>query len=120
MVVSIIDDDEAVVDSLRALLESYGLRTSGYTSARDFLARSDDPPTRCIVVDMHMPEMSGLELLGQLKARGTMLPAVMITGRGEENLAERAARLGAAGVLRKPVDDAVLVNLIREIMGNDK
>ena len=119
MVVSIIDDDEAVVDSVRALLESHGLRTCGYTSAKNFLARADDPPTRCIVVDMHMPEMSGFELLGLLKARGAMLPAVMMTGRGEEDLAERAAKLGVAAVLCKPIDDKALVHIVRKFMDND-
>jgi len=118
MTVTIVDDDEAVVDSLNALLQSYGFETKGYTSAREFLAQADGD-ARCIVVDMHMPEMNGLELLNALKSRGETPRAIMITGRGEVNLPERAAHLGAAHVLRKPIDAAALISLIRTIVGND-
>lgn len=117
-VVDVVDDDEAVLDSLRALLESYGFLVRGYASAKDYLTGADHSGTRCLVVDLHMPEMSGLDLLKSLRARGRRFPAILITGRGEKNLHGRAAEVGAVGMLHKPIDDAALVSLINTIMDN--
>jgi len=110
--VDIIDDDDAVRDSTRALLESYGYVVHDYSSAEDFLkiktARSD-----CLLVDQHMPGMTGLDLLEHLRAEGDSTPALMMTGRSDPTLEPRAARIGVK-VLHKPVSEDQLVLWIEQ------
>jgi two-component system, LuxR family, response regulator FixJ len=108
--VHVIDDDEAVRDSMRALLESMGIEVSDYASARDFLVRLDDGPAGCVLLDLHMPGMTGLELLDLLRARGVRIPVVAISGRSDGALKERVLRAGARALLEKPVDEATLMH----------
>ena len=109
-IVHVVDDDEAVRDSMRALLESYGIEVRAYASAREFLLASPAQPKGCVLLDLHMPGMSGLELLETLQARGSKLPVIAITGRSDSMLKERAARAGAVALLDKPVRDDMLLN----------
>ena len=109
-IVHVVDDDEAVRDSMRALLESYGIEVCAYASAREFLAESAAHPRGCVLLDLHMPGMTGLELLETLQAQGLRVPVIAITGRSDSVLKERAARAGAVTLLDKPVSDEMLMN----------
>ena len=107
--VHVVDDDEAVRDSTRALLETHGFEVRDYSSARDFLLGTPLKPDGCVLLDLHMPGMSGLELLDLLRARGSKLPVIAVTGRSDAALKERVIRAGALMLLDKPVaDDALL------------
>ena len=110
--VYVIDDDEAVRDSMRVLLESFGIGVSDYASAGDFLARVSAPANGCMLLDLHMPGMSGLELLELMRRRGWDLPVIVITGRSDDLLKERALRAGVVALLDKPVDESTLMNAL--------
>lgn len=110
--VYVIDDDEAVRDSMRALLESFAIDVSDYPSAGDFLARVSAPTNGCMLLDLHMPGMSGLELLELMRQRGWDLPVIVITGRSDDLLKERALRAGVVAVLDKPLDESTLMNAL--------
>src|SRR5262245_58509357 len=113
-IVHVVDDDEAVRDSMRALLESHGLEVRDYASARAFLIGTPLQLSGCVLLDLHMPGMSGLELLDTLHARGSRLPVIVITGRSDSALKERVVRSGALMLLDKPVaDDLLLTSLAR-------
>jgi len=112
--VDIIDDDDAVRDSLSALLESYGYVVRGFASALHYLKRDDRTPSDCLIVDHHMPGMTGLELLEALQAQGGRIPSLMVTGRNDPSLEPRLARVGVTKLLHKPIDDEQLVGWIEE------
>ncbi|WP_337186273.1 response regulator [Phenylobacterium sp.] len=93
--VHIVDDDEAVRDSLAILLRTHGYRVATHASSRTFAQTAADLELGCIVTDVQMPDMDGLEMLQALLDAGVTWPAVVITGRGAPHIAEAAARLGA-------------------------
>ena len=118
--VYIIDDDPAVRDSVRMLIESDGLPASTFSSAEAFL--NDRPPVLvgCLVLDVHMPGMNGVELLEHLHARGIYLPTIIVTAYKEESLIKRARQAGAHAVVMKPFKDVELLHLIEQSLGRHK
>jgi two-component system, LuxR family, response regulator FixJ len=109
--VCIVDDDEAVRDSLRLLLESGGLVTRSYSSADAFLGAGAQEMA-CLILDLHMPGTSGLELLRLLRNRGLSLPVFVVSGRRDPLLDAEVQAAGATDLLSKPFDDEVLLNLV--------
>jgi two-component system, LuxR family, response regulator FixJ len=112
-IVHLIDDDEAIRSALSFLLEMNDLPARTYASALDFLEVAESLRSGCIVTDVRMPEMSGLELVRRLKERGVTLPVVVITGHGDVPLAVEAMRAGVIDFIEKPFDDEVLLRSIR-------
>jgi two-component system response regulator FixJ len=112
-IVHLIDDDEAIRSALGFLLEMNDLPARTYASAVEFLEVADKLTGGCIVTDVRMPEMSGLELVRRLKERGVTLPIVVITGHGDVPLAVEAMRAGVIDFIEKPFDDEVLLRSIR-------
>lgn len=110
--VYVVDDDEAVRDSTRVVLESYGMNVRTFGSARAFLSAMDDEINGCLLLDQHMPEMTGLEMLEVLKVSRKTLPVIMITARSDAGFKDRALRAGAVALLDKPVADDDLVRAI--------
>jgi two-component system, LuxR family, response regulator FixJ len=113
-VVHLIDDDEAVRHAMAFLLTSAGFAVRAYDSAGAFLAAIPGVQPGCIVTDVRMPGMSGLELQRQLKESGICLPMVVMTGHGDVPLAVAAMKAGAIDFLEKPFNDAVLIEAIRK------
>ncbi len=111
-IVYLIDDDDAVRDSLRILLETYGLTVEDYGSATDFLAERRNFDSACLVVDIHMPGMSGPELIDTLRQRDSLPVAIAITGAGDASLRDRLKQMGVSAVLDKPIHDEVLMQAI--------
>lgn len=100
--VFVVDDDEAMRDSIACLLESVNLPSRMFSTAGDFLEFCDPQQQGCILLDIRMPGMSGMELLENLKANGITLPVIVITGHGDVPLAVRALKLGAFDFVQKP------------------
>lgn len=107
-----VEDDDAVRDSTRAVLESLGFDVSEYASAVDFLTAVSRPLGGCVLLDLHMPGMSGLELLELIRRRGWDLPAIIVTGRSDELLKARAGHAGIVTFLTKPIEEATLVQAL--------
>jgi FixJ family two-component response regulator len=105
--VAVVDDDDAVRDSLQFLLEAAGVPVVTYGSAAQFLN-----DISCLVVDQHMPDKTGLQLVSCLRRRGMMLPVALITGSPSADLLRLASELGIAKVLEKPLDDEMLLQFI--------
>jgi len=112
-IVHLIDDDEAVRLSLAFVLEMNDLPARTYASAPEFLEIADTLTGGCVVTDVRMPEMSGLELVRRLKERGVTLPVIVITGHGDVPLAVEAMRAGIIDFIEKPFEEDVLVRSIR-------
>jgi FixJ family two-component response regulator len=111
--ICIVDDDEWVADSLKALLESFGFDVQSYSSGAEFLADNRRRTPGCLVIDEHMPGINGLDVVAQLQKEGTRLPTILISGRIDTNIRERAARLGVTKILEKPFAAGRLVELIQ-------
>jgi two-component system response regulator FixJ len=110
--VHVIDDDPAVRDSLAFLLETANLTPRTYDSAVAFLEALPEVTSGCVVTDVRMPEMTGIELVRRLKGQGFRLPIVMITGHADVPLAVEAMKAGVADFIEKPFDDEVLLAAI--------
>ena len=117
--VYIVDDDEAMRDSLAWLLESQGFAVTACPSAEDFLAACRDDMTGCIVLDVRMPGMSGLEMYEKLNARHCTLPVIFITGHGDVQMAVRAVQAGAFDFVEKPFNDQDLLDRIQRAIAHD-
>ncbi len=115
-VVFVVDDDEAVRDSLRWLLEANGFRVRPFASAEQFLSDWRPDLAGCLVVDVRMPGMSGLELHDELLRRGSSLPLIFITGHGDVPMAVSSMKKGAADFLEKPFNDEQLCSLVRQAL----
>ena len=115
--VHVIDDDDAVRESLEFLLRAAKIEVRTYDSATTFLAAMSGISTGCIVTDVRMPGLSGVDLLRQLKARGSTMPVIVITGHGDIQLAVEAMKIGAADFLEKPFDDEALLASVNTALG---
>ena len=119
-VVFIVDDDEAVRSSLRLLLKSVGLVPAALGSAGEFLDNYDPAQPGCLVLDVRMPEMSGLELQEKLNLQGAVIPVIFITGHGDVPMAVEAMQAGAFDFLQKPFRDQDLIDRIQRALERDR
>ena len=117
--VFVVDDDESVRGSLRFLLRSAGLDSRAFGSAPEFLAAYDPAQPGCLVLDVRMPGMSGLELQQELNLRGAIVPVIFITGHGDIPMAVEAMQHGAHDFLQKPFRDQDLIERVRRALAKD-
>ncbi len=117
--VFIVDDDEAVRDSLKMLMESVDLHAEVFASAHEFLQLFDDDRSGCLVLDIRMPGMSGLELQAVLNERRSMLPVIFITGHGDVPMAVQAIRGGAQDFIQKPFREQELLDRVQQVLAED-
>ena len=110
--VAIVDDDESVQRALRDLIESDGLSALCFSSAEQFLDSEARNKAACMITDIRMPGMSGLELQAKLKAERCRIPIIFITAHGDAEMRIHAMREGAVEFLSKPFDDAVLLEIV--------
>jgi len=114
--VSVVDDDESVRESLPDLLNEFGYSVRTFSSALDFLASDALERTRCLILDVAMPGMNGIELQAELKRHDKWIPIVFITAIREEAVRARLVELGAIACLTKPFSDAALFEALRSVM----
>src|SRR6185312_6511689 len=119
-IVTVIDDDAAARSSLRLLLKSLGLAATAYDSAASFLAAFDPAQPGCLLLDIRMPGMSGLELQQILNQRGLISPIVFITGHGDVPMAVEAMQHGAFDFLQKPFRDQDLLDRVQRALAKDR
>ncbi len=113
IVVHVVDDEEAVRNSLAFLLGSSGFAVRTHSSAAGFLEIAATIRNGCLITDLRMPDIDGVELLKRLKAAGAMLPAIVVTGHGDVQMAVEAMKTGALDFIEKPFSDEVLLDSIR-------
>ncbi len=118
--VFVVDDDQAVRSSLDMLIRSVGMSVVAYPGAREFLDGYDPEQPGCLVLDVRMPGMSGLELQRKLRDGGVDIPVIIITGHGDVPIAVRAMKDGAVEFLEKPFSKQILLEHIREAIQRDK
>ncbi|MDQ5887236.1 MAG: hypothetical protein RL210_1951 [Pseudomonadota bacterium] len=118
--VFVVDDEEAVRDSLQWLLESSGLQVALFDSAEAFLQGYDPAQPGCLVVDVRMPGMSGLELQEKLAELHFSIPVIFITGHGDVPMAVQAVKHGAADFLEKPFNDKELLQIVQRCLEQDR
>ena len=119
-VVHVIDDDDAARDSLTFLLRSAQIEVRSYETAPAFLATAKTVATGCIITDVRMPEMTGIELLRRLREMGADIPVIVITGHGDIPLAVEAMKYGAADFFEKPYDDEALLAAVRAALNRQE
>ncbi len=118
-VVHVVDDDPNLLKSLRWLLESVGLKVATFDRARDFLADFDPAQPGCVILDVRMPGMSGLELTQHLKSRHIAIPVILLTGHGDTGMAVQSMRDGAFDFVEKPYSEQKLLDRIHEAIEHD-
>jgi FixJ family two-component response regulator len=118
--VTVVDDDEQVRESLAALIQSAGLHAECYASGQEFLDHYARPRPGCVVLDLRMPQRSGLEVLAELAARRVSVPVIMITGHGDIPAAVSAMKQGAVDFLEKPYRGAALMDSVRRAIAMDE
>ena len=118
--VFVVDDDRAMRKSLRWLIESVNLRVETFESAQEFLEQFDNGRPGCLVLDVRMPGMSGLDLQDHLRAEGVDMPIIIITAYGDVPMAVRAIKAGALDFIEKPVCDQVLLDHIHDAIELDQ
>jgi two-component system, LuxR family, response regulator FixJ len=119
-IVYVVDDDPGVCQTIRAFVESVGLRVATYPSAEDFLQEYDPSWRGCLILDICMPGMSGLELQERLSEMPVHLPIVILTGQADVPMAVQAMRSGAVDVLGKPFSRQTLLDRVREAIDRDE
>jgi two-component system response regulator FixJ len=115
----VVDDDSGIRNAMRALLKSVGLESAQYPSAQEFLAAYQPSQPGCLVLDIRMPGMSGLELQQQLNLRGAVIPVIFMTGHGDIPMAVEAMQHGAFDFLQKPFRDQDLLDRIQRAIVRD-
>ena len=113
---SVVDDDEMLRESLPELLREFGFAAVAFSSGQEFLSSGYADKTSCLLLDVAMPGMSGLDLQQELKRRGYAIPIIFITGQKDEEVRERALRQGAVKFLYKPFSDSVLLDAVNETL----
>jgi FixJ family two-component response regulator len=117
---SVVDDDESVRESLPDLIKEFGFAARAFSSAEEFLSSGSVDETSCLILDIAMPGMSGLELRQELSRRGQEIPVIFITGQRDETVRARVLRQHAAGFLLKPFSDTDLLAAIETaLQGNE-
>lgn len=111
--VAVVDDDRSIQSAVKDLLESVGLISESFGSAEEFLASDQLNQTACLVLDIHMPGISGLDLQALLKTEGRHIPIIFITAHSDTQTKTRAMKAGALEFLSKPFDDEVLLERVR-------
>jgi FixJ family two-component response regulator len=117
--IMIVDDDEAIRDALTSLLRSVGWRTEGFTSAEAFLQSGQTHTTACLLLDMQLPGISGLELQRQLRSSQARMPIIFLTAHGNEAMRAQALQAGAVAFFAKPFDDTALLEAIHAALAPD-
>lgn len=110
---SVVDDDEMLRESLPDLLREFGFSARAFSSGQEFLSSDYVDETRCLILDVAMPGMSGLDLQGVLKRRGQAIPIIFITGQKDEDVRKQAIEEGAVNFLYKPFSDSDLLNAVK-------
>jgi FixJ family two-component response regulator len=118
--VFLVDDDHAVRDALELLLESASFKTASFESAQAFLDAYSHDEAGCLVLDIRMPDMTGMELQDALVAKEITLPIIFLTGHGNVSMSARAFRTGAVDFMEKPFDESALLDRIREAIQLDR
>lgn len=111
--IAVVDDDKSVVEAVVGLMESVGLIAAGFPSAEDFLSSAQLHSTACLILDVRMPGMGGLDLQRHLTARNHQIPIIFITANGNEEFSARARAAGAVEILRKPFSQESLLRAVR-------
>lgn len=112
-VIAVLDDEPRMRKALRRLLTTHGFRVEDYERGDEFLAELPKHPADCLVLDLHMPEVNGFDVLAAFAAQHEATPVVVITGHDEPGTSERSRALGASAYLVKPVDELALLSAIR-------
>jgi FixJ family two-component response regulator len=118
--VYVVDDDPDVLKAIERLLESTGLSVSTFSSPQQFLERYDRNAPGCLVLDLALPGLSGLDVQRLLEQQGSVLPIVFLTGRGDIATSVQAMKRGAADFLTKPIDDTALIAAVHEALATDQ
>jgi len=116
--VAIIEDDESYRVAVRRLLKSAGFSARSFASAEDFLSSGEQRETGCLIADIRMPGMSGLDLQSKLNSDHCPIPTIFITAHGDEKMRLQAMRGGAVKFLAKPFDGEVLIEAVRVALGS--
>jgi FixJ family two-component response regulator len=116
--VAIVDDDELMRSALQGMLKSVGLQSQAFASAEEFLKSGQQQQTACLIADVRMPGMSGLELQAKLNAERCRIPTIFVTAHGDTKMRMQALRAGAMEFLAKPFDDEVLLESVRAALEN--
>jgi FixJ family two-component response regulator len=114
--ISIVDDDESMRESIKTLVELNGFSVEGFSSAEEFLLSKRSQESACLILDIHMPGMSGLELQRLLTRRNRRIPIIFVTARYSEEERARAIEAGAVDYLQKPFSDKALLNAIKSAL----
>lgn len=117
--ISIVDDDEAVREATKRLVRSLGYSAATFSSAEEFLHSDSVKETSCLITDVRMPGMNGVELQERLNADGRVTKVIFMTGFSEERVRAHALKAGAIGFLKKPFDDACLIECLDRALGSD-
>ena len=118
VLISIVDDDQSLREAIKMLIQSVGLSAADFPSAEDFLSSGQSQDAACLVLDVRLPGIGGLELQRQLAAGGCRVPIVFISGHGDQEARTRALEAGAVDFLQKPFSEVALFNAINLALAN--